>query len=282
MKTIQELHILVGLPGSGKSTFAHKLVSENYGLGFIADFDKIKKGLKPKYSMSDQMAYVERSAIPYSFNGKILIADGLFLTQKDVEWVINMYCNSSYFKARYSVKLWVIDYWVPDIDSCLWNDIGRRTVDSESTIKNAIVEKPDIELIKKDCSVSNIVLHTHSVIRKPQSIVDALEHGVDISDIVDDMYIESDSWSLGGEGRTWMGETYYIDAEKPCDFEKFDGLLEEICPSITFLHYKKLFSNCVEVCERDNSDYYSSCKEAYYRCDLTKLFDMLREMGYLE
>jgi hypothetical protein len=31
--------------------------------------------------------------------------------------------------------------------------------------------------------------------------------------------------------------------------------------------------------ERDNSDYYSSTREAYWRCDLKELWDMLDEMG---
>ena len=63
------------------------------------------------------------------------------------------------------------------------------------------------------------------------------------------------------------------------NFDEFDELIEKICPTITFLQYKKLYKNCVRMEERDNSDYYSSTREAYWRCDLKELWNMLDEMG---
>ena len=49
--------------------------------------------------------------------------------------------------------------------------------------------------------------------------------------------------------------------------------------AITFLQYKKLYANCVTVEERSSSDYYSNTREAFHRCDLEKLYNMLNDMG---
>ena len=126
-KVIDELHVLVGLPGSGKSTFAdeyreYSLFSENYRyysrkngkkLGDIIDFDTIfkKAGFKDGLNLNYEKA---ASHIPYKVKYPILILDGLFVTQKEVEWVLDIYFNSDKFKNRLDIRKIVIDYYSKD------------------------------------------------------------------------------------------------------------------------------------------------------------------------
>lgn len=122
-------------------------------------------------------------------------------------------------------------------------------------------------------------LVNHEVIRKPDYLVFAFENGLDIKD---ERYLKSSTWSLGGMGHGWDGSSYTISAEEPCEFTELDDMLEEICPTITYLHYKKMFSKCVTMDTQSSSDYYSSTEEAFYKCDIKELYDILTEFGYIE
>lgn len=284
-RTIKELHILVGLPGSGKTTFADTLKAKFERSCFVIDFDKIYRNLKSVWGARNdeyRLNYVRNQAIPYSFVGEIIVADGLFLTQKDIIWLIDMFNKSDYFTKKYSVKKWIIDYWIPDIESCLWNDKGRRRQNSEISITNLTIEKPNISEIEQNCDIHNVHLCVHSVKRKPRYVSMAVENGLDDARIKKGKFFESCSWSLGGEGRSWNGEPYYISPEAPCEFVELDNLLESIAPSLTFMHYKKLFRRCVTLEERDSSDYYSQSQEAYYLCNLEELYTFLEEHGYIQ
>lgn len=284
-----ELHILVGLPGSGKTTFANEHKEyyigadgykvKNYNASFyadIVDFDfireKYQKGSIKSLDYNDldlcSMAF-------YNFRNNKVILDGLFLTHADFEWVIGLYLSNS----RYTISKIVFHYWVPDVEACLWNDSNRRMVDSQYSINNLKIEKPDKKRIESKFGIPT-KLEIHSVVRKPDYLVACDNLG--LSKIIDNKYLMSSTWSLGGTGRGWDGHTYPLSAEEPVNFDEFDTLLESIYPSLTFLQYKKLYSKCVEMRERNSSDYYSNTTDGYYVCDLEKLFNMLREMGLIE
>ena len=68
-----------------------------------------------------------------------LILDGLFLTQKDVEWVLSVYLDNPKFFENFKVEKIIIDYWTPDKQACLWNDRGRRSIDSKKSIDENII-----------------------------------------------------------------------------------------------------------------------------------------------
>ena len=66
-------------------------------------------------------------------------------------------------------------------------------------------------------------------------------------------------------------------------FEELDNLLEEIAPNVTFLHYKKIRSQCVKTEESYERDYYGGgCSYLNWVCDLEKLYDLLEQQGYIE
>lgn len=285
MKVIKELHVLVGLPGSGKTTFASKFKAPNdYMTRYnkpkyadIIDFDAIyrKVGFTDKLQIDrskiDKMAYP-----PLYYN--ILILDGLFLTQNDVEWVLGLYLDSEKFTSRYTVEKVIVDYWIPDKEACLWNDKGRRNVGAALSIELFELERIDVKKIESKFGVKT-KLELHSIVWKPGYMTVIEEDSKLYCQVVDSKYLESDTWSLGGEIWGWDGSKHSASAEPPLNFDAFDELLEKVCPTITFLQYKKLYNACVTMEEKTNSDYYSRIEVAYWRCDLEKLWDMLEEMG---
>ena len=300
---IKELHLLVGLPGSGKTTYAQKELqkirpynsamygsfSESSIQNGIVNFDYIYNSVirngRQKVSLMNtdlelRRYKVKEMALPNRVpENKILVLDGLFTTQEEYEWILSLYMDKE--GRSYKIDKIIVDYWIPDIESCLWNDMGRRTVHSEESIKNLKIEKPDIKKIQEKFGITT-KLSIHSVVRKPKYLNLASKYGIRDTDIHSGQYLYSNTWSLGGKYHSYTGDVHYLSAEEPCNFDAFDDLLSEICPTITFLQYKKLYNRCVTMDDRDNSDYYSEAREGFYKCDLEMLFDMLEEMGILK
>ena len=288
MKTIKELHVLVGLPGSGKTTFASQykdIIRDSYGYSYtnrkakkfadIIDYDAIYKKVGFDDKLQINREKIMKMALP-RLKYDILILDGLFVTQNEVEWVLSVYLDNPKFTDNFTVEKIIVDYWVADKEACLWNDRGRRNVGAAVSIQLLELDRIDVKQIQERfCIKTKLELHT--IVRKPEYRVFVEEN--DIQSVYDDKYLHSCRWSLGGECWGWDGSRHPLSADEPCNFDEFDELLEKICPTITFLQYKKLYKNCVTLEERDNSDYYSRCTEAYWRCDLEKLWDMLEEMG---
>ena len=290
-KTIKELHVLVGLPGSGKTTWTKQYeptyLDPYYGThranlktkkpAHIIDYDEIyrKVGFTDKLNINREK--IEKMAIP-NIQHQYLILDGLFISQADVEWVVRVYLNNPKFTEKYTVEKIIIDVWKPNKEACLWNDRARRCergIGSELSIRVIEPERIDIKKIEEKFGIKT-KLELHDVVRAP-----AYEIMVTENDLykVNGKYLESQAWCLGGKSYHWSGSESVLYAEDPINFDEFDELLEKVCPQITYLQYKKIYAKCVTKEERSNCDYYTQAREGFWRCDLEKLYEMLEEMG---
>lgn len=290
-KTIKELHVLVGLPGSGKTTFTeqykptyldpysgtrrpnHKTKKH----AFIVDYDEIYRKAGLSENLDVNRSKVEKMPIP-NIQYEYIILDGLFVTQFDVEWVLGVYLNNPKFKEKYNVEKIIVDVWMVDKEACLWNDRARRDVRSASaefSIRIMEPERIDIKQIESKFGIKTKI-ELHSVVRAPAYKVMIAENDVYK---VSGKYMESHGWCLGGKSYHWSGSESVLYPEDPINFDEFDELLEKICPQITYLQYKKIYAKCVTKEERSNCDYYTQAREGYWRCDLEKLYEMLEEMG---
>ena len=281
MKIIKEMHVLVGLPGSGKTTY-----TKNYNLDTlnparrncadIVDFDAIFQQCFVLGNPNNTRENVECRPLPKLYHDK-LILDGLFTTQNDVEWVLGLFLNDAKFRKQYDVNKIIIDVWKPDKEACRWNDMARknaRNVLSQFSIEMLEIEHIDIQAIEQKYNIPTKLM-LHDIVRAPAYQVMVAQNNV----IANGKYLESSAWSLGGTMRGYSGNERHFDAEPPAEFEEFDALLERICPQITYLQYKKVHRACVTMEQRPISDYYTSGNEGYWRCDLVKLYDMLTEMN---
>lgn len=245
MKTI---HLMVGLPGSGKTIWM------NSNLDFVIDCDDVRDAEELKSRICSNLRWTTR---------EVAGIDTLITTNSQLHKIVEIVRS-----CRPQVNF-IIHFWKENRELCLKNDSGRREVSAYTTIRNAPLEYPELP--------DNI----------PYTVV---EHEVFGKSSYDKVFVnvgskgvlQSQRWSTGGSWADCWGNEGSIEGEPPKEFEELDNLLGKICPSITFLQYKKIRATCVETETCSSPDYYGGCEHfAYWVCDLKKLHNMLVEMGLL-
>lgn len=273
-KTVREIHILRGLPGSGKTYFAK---------------NEVDRLVKKNFSNKNKIIHVELDSIKYSMFGskrseqdvwsmiysylrtaEVAYIDGLFLTNKAVIDFIKK------IQEIVSVENLTIHFWNEDREICLYNDNGRRNTPSEVTIKSAEYEKTNEILIKEQTGLQPRVI-SHYVAKKPEYLYFAAEEGIVLKD---NKYLVSDKWHGDGTTRDCDGNSSHLSGSDPLtEFKEFDELLESIYPNISFLAYKKIYNACVTVEDAYDGDYYSSYTSYWFQCDVEKLYEMVSDLG---
>lgn len=275
---IKELHILVGLPGAGKTSFAWDKSKDMFSIT-VLDFDKIKQLLDSKEnkfkSPEDRIKFL-RGEIACCYPRNITYVDGFFHCQNDYKLIVSLFAECKDF----NICNIIFDYWEPNVDSCIWNDRGKRNVSSTCTIKSINLEKPDLKFFVDNYpEIHSFQIHHHVTVRKPVWQVFFNEMGVNVE--YNQKELKSYHWTISGINRDFEGNEWPIIPDEPLEFNEFDNLLEKICPQITFLQYKRIHKECVAIKEDYDSDYYSCCTINYWSCDLEKLYNCLLEKNLI-
>lgn len=297
MVTIKELKtvtLLWGLPGSGKTTFAEEMVHKNQG--YLSRAQKIKvidadaifrhaksdqelnwkpDGLDEKDSQKRAVRFKRLVTEVYDALSRTdsVVIDGLFTTNKAAKEVFDALKQKT---SKYKVSFEIF-WWAEDKEACLWNDKKRgREFDSSRTITTMPFETPSNELLN-EFEITTCVKKI--VVRKSRAKFLAQQH-----DLGDTSTLESEAWGLGGtSGSCYDNDLQSVSAsEQPTTFDKFDDLLEKLCPQVTFLQYKKLYAKTVTIKKHTSHDYYGgSIEYAKFECDLIEFFEMLEDMNLL-
>lgn len=266
-----EFILCVGLPGSGKSYF----LANNYSNGYN-DVDNWWNG-------QDALGVIE-SISRHNFQcfkswqeSKTAAFDCLITTNSELNKIIDLIFQTGKQEGVNGTHIhFIIHYWKENRDLCLRNDRGRRNKSSEISIRNLPLEYPVVE--NKDLLVT---IEEHEVVEAPSLDVYFSQYKNRLNG---NFIMTSESWSAGGSWANCWGNSGSIDPDPaPTSFDKFDKLLENLCPDINFLTYKKLYNETVTIDKWDEHDYYGGTEYRHcFRCDLEKLYKLMVELNLLE
>lgn len=272
--------IISGLPGSGKTSLAEKLSYDKYKSFAIGTqvihtdnynkdkYDDIFEYIKKEISLQSHYSYYKPSKT---------IIEGLFTTNEHIIDVINKSIKNTTTKIE---EIKIIQF-EENREQCIINDKNRREKNSEIDIKNLPYEKFDIELIKSKTEITNISLETAEVVTKNEIFIAAENEDITIR-YEDSPYIYSDRWVVGGEWYNCWGDGGGVNSETPANFTNLDNLLNAMCPNLSFLQYKKIWNQCVEIQEDSESGYYGSYEDYnQYKCNLNELYNIMCEMNLI-
>lgn len=252
------IEILCALPGGGKTTYAFEQLKLNPKTFIVKD----------EWSIHDSWIWQSklRDAIRYN-DHELIIVDGLWLTKQKQKDVISVIKNALFDHTQSSIKFVC---WEPDVEACLHNDLGRRSISSSTTIKRSKVHIPSSE-DKYGMPFSVVMRKT---IKSSEDKRDFLKSIGSDSD-----YIRSEEWCLGGStGNCWNNRKVHYDSEPQKEFEELDKVLEIVWPDISYLEYKKLNKSIVSIEERYEHDYYAAgVTYAYWQVSLDDLYSYIKE-----
>lgn len=273
------LEFMVGLPGSGKTTYAKELERKKQGIAKRIDFDATFKLIERGKANVGERHRIVRDSVTNEIRYRvpsILIMDGLFLTHEDVaETIVAL-------KPMFAHIDIIIHQWNEDREMCIKNDGGRREESSTNTILHATFEEISPArlaalLQSKNCENIGVATIKHHTIQLKPNWERYFRGRIYVWE---DGKIRSQKWCTGGAyGSCWHDKLSPVTPDPQPEFEELDDLLADLCPNVTFLQYKKIMRECVTIEESSESDYYGGgCTYSRYVCDMKTLYQTLENL----
>lgn len=272
MEKLENLHLTMGLPGSGKTTFCKASA-------------KVDAYLPSAQYLEMDKYQTKSSKIPFWDYSTTVYIDGLFLNENMVEAILLELLEFNYIIEDQLT----IHYWEPNIEACVWNDLDRRGLSSSATIRNMNLVKPEVssleERLRKIRSLShpnapmfNIVIETHQTEKDfaTNKIVKDEFQSENEFPLRDDGYLISKYWVSGGELRNYSGYCGGSDVEKARLFIELGQILDSVVKDgIKICEWHTILKNYCSIETFLQSDYYSDVWCSYWCCDLKSVFAYL-------
>ena len=134
-KVNKEVHILMGLPGSGKTSWSLENIPFSWDNNII-NCDSILENKDEYKTIPDIITHLFRTSY------KISCIDGLIQTNDQVQEIIDIINSKISNKIDFEWKI-ILHHWIENREACLHNDKYRREKSSAATIKNAILDDPE-------------------------------------------------------------------------------------------------------------------------------------------
>ena len=161
-----EIHILMGLPGSGKTTWRKRNENNRWGYNWYSiDCDNFLIENSDEYNFGRYNTIIDVIENRFEINPeKFMCIDGLITTNEQVNEIINL-INKKVRKKFMNIDDFriVIHHWRENRDNCLYNDKYRRNKSCKASIMNLPLEDPNGFNFKSDIEVK---IEYHDVVKK--------------------------------------------------------------------------------------------------------------------
>ncbi|MNJ90289.1 hypothetical protein D3C87_78840 [compost metagenome] len=256
--------VMCGLPASGKTELAKKIAREENKSSYRSNVHVFDLDVNP--DLDSQLLKSKNSYDVY-------IIDGLLLINNDYIKIRDIFCDY-YFHKNLSFEF---HYFIPNREACLNNDEGRRSKNSKITIMNAEIEEPNVKILSsyKDKKINVKVMNHETYIKDG---FDKFKEQQSISD-----YLDSDTWSRGGNHCNCWGDDYEIRPDVPPDenidnFPELNEFIEKICPGLSYELKQEFFEKTVFIEDDSESDYYGGREyKSFFRCNIRRLYELMDE-----
>lgn len=286
------LHIMMGLPGSGKTTY----VRENRKNG--DDYISLDNAYT-KISKFDYAGIVAGERFSVSRYDVVWI-DGLILTVEHLKLVLSSFIEKmnelSYMFLNDPVEInIVIHQFDGNREYCKNNDVKRCVCDGErSELAESTIEYVPYEI------VSESDMKDISDILKAINMIEKFTYKLEYEALTVKRYgnwdkffkptyasnpniLASETWSLGGTWCSYDGRCGTIKPDETPDFSELDDILTTVCPNLSMLMYKKIYRDYVDVKQKSESDYYGGSEYiAWYEADMRGIYNYLRENNVID
>lgn len=271
---IEKLDVLIGLRGCGKSSWAKSTT--------------IKRNMKSS-RYAQECRHIDMSTIRTGPFGARTDRDILSLTADCLKMAKNIIFDDSTIRSTHQfmdfmrpyvdnkvikVNEVVIHVWNPDADACIFNCEGVLSESECNELKCQVLIIQDLDKIKElfGCEVS---IERHKTEKKPDWKRFCSIHKIKL---VEDRYMYSDSWCLGGCAFSDSGEAEAVSPDDPpAEFDEFEDLINKLCPSITLKNYRKLHSCCGV--RTSMSEYEDEIYHSQYICDMEQFYQIFCSLG---
>lgn len=275
-----KIALVWGLPGSGKSTWAKKLIHE----WSIVDMDHImRRGEHERRNakllrgaeLIHEVTFAALRQVSVFGRNKIII-DGLIINNAFAKELLAslsamLEAHLPKIKIEYSIHWWALDR-----PTCIYNDNNRRKISSRMTIKNAPFEEPSEDLLKA-FEIKECVRHTV----KRKSEFEAWMHLLGFSS-ADQTVFSSNRWATGGEVHNCHGDIMRV---RPEDSLGKDQFLEfnQVVMNVPEEYHQVIWDASVTTESFTDSDYYGGFQYyEYYEICLKKCYDKFLELGFVK
>lgn len=287
-KMVKSIHIMYGLPGSGKTYWCSRNVKKSSEVFYInVDYYAKKESLsatRPRRLEYWFPAYWKTWCEYYD----TIYIDGLFTTHDALAEVIG-YIGETVHDAAITVHV-----WNPDRETCEANDFKRRPASSKITIGNiGYDEIKNLQMLEQiveeeDKGKFTFSIQRHTVIHKPGWKEYFENNGINMyedrnftnlsynPELKDTGFWYSESWCLGGSSGSYTGNTTPVDADLETSINEVYNMLISVKPGITLQEFIGIKDSCMEITEKRENDYYGgSVTYAQYKIDLQKMYSIL-------